>query len=29
MFTRDGPVVVSDLVVAADQYVLSYHFPIN
>jgi GntR family transcriptional regulator len=29
MFTRDGPVVVSDLVVAADQYVLSYHFPID
>ena len=29
MFTGDGPVVVSDLVVAADQYVLSYHFPID
>jgi GntR family transcriptional regulator len=29
MFTRDGPVAVSDLVVAADQYVLSYRFPID
>lgn len=29
MFTGDGPVVVSDLVVAADQYVLSYRFPID
>ena len=29
MFTGDGPVVVSDLVVAADQYVLSYCFPID
>jgi hypothetical protein len=29
MFTGDGPVVVSDLVMAADQYVLSYRFPID
>jgi GntR family transcriptional regulator len=29
MFTRDRPVAVSDLVMAADQYVLSYRFPID
>jgi hypothetical protein len=29
MFAADTPVAISDLVMAADQYVLSYRFPVD
>jgi DNA-binding GntR family transcriptional regulator len=29
MFAADTPVTVSDLVMAADQYVLCYRFPVD
>jgi hypothetical protein len=29
MFAGDTPVAVSDIVIAADQYVLSYRFPVD
>jgi len=29
MFAGDTPVIVSDLVIAADQYILSYRFPVD